>query len=67
MSVMAKAIAAFLTSLVALIAALGFDTGTWVTPNLIESGSAVLGAVATAVVTYLVPNKPAASTWTGLS
>ena len=59
MSVMAKAIAAFLTSLVALVAALGFDSGAWVTPDLIESVSAVLGAIATAVVTYLVPNKPA--------
>jgi len=55
----AKAIAAFLTSLVALVATFGFDTGTWITPSLIEAVSAVLGAIATGAMTYLIPNKPA--------
>lgn len=55
----AKAITAFLTSLVALIAALGFDSVTgWATPGLIEAVGAVLGALATAFMTWLIPNKP---------
>jgi hypothetical protein len=54
-----KAVAAFLTSLVALVAMFGISTG-WVTPSLIDSVSVVLGAVLTAVVTYMVPNKPKA-------
>jgi hypothetical protein len=37
----------------------GISTG-WVTPSLIDSVSVVLGAVLTAVVTYMVPNKPKA-------
>jgi hypothetical protein len=52
-----KAVAAFITSLVALIGLFGISTG-WVTPSLIDSVSVILGAVLTAVVTYMVPNKP---------
>jgi hypothetical protein len=52
-----KAVAAFITSLVALIGLFGISTG-WVTPSLIDSVSVVLGAVLTAVVTYMVPNQP---------
>lgn len=59
MSTIAKAIAAFLTSLVALLAAFGFQTGEFVTPGLIDAVSAIGGALATAFVTWLVPNKPA--------
>ena len=54
-----KAVAAFITSLVALIGLFGVSTG-WVTPTLIDSVSVILGAVLTAVVTYMVPNKPKA-------
>ena len=54
-----KAVAAFITSLVALIGLFGVSTG-WVTPSLIDSVSVILGAVLTAVVTYMVPNKPKA-------
>jgi len=54
-----KAVAAFLTSLVTLVAMFGISTG-WVTPSLIDSVSVVLGAVLTAVVTYMVPNQPKA-------
>jgi hypothetical protein len=52
-----KAVAAFITSLVALIGLFGVSTG-WVTPSLIDSVSVILGAVMTAVVTYMVPNQP---------
>ena len=52
-----KAVAAFITSLVALIGLFGISTG-WVTPSLIDSVSVILGAVMTAVVTYMVPNQP---------
>jgi hypothetical protein len=52
-----KAVAAFITSLVALIGLFGVSTG-WVTPSLIDSVSVILGAVLTAVVTYMVPNQP---------
>ena len=54
-----KAVAAFITSLIALIGLFGVSTG-WVTPSLIDSVSVILGAVLTAVVTYMVPNKPKA-------
>lgn len=60
MSEYAKAIAAFLGALVAMLAAFGVNTGEWVTPDLIGAVSSVLGAVATAVLVYFVPNKPAA-------
>ena len=52
-----KAVAAFITSLVALIGVFGISTG-WASPTLIDGISAVLGAVLTAVVTYMVPNQP---------
>lgn len=57
-----KAIATFLTALVGLIAAFGYDkaVGTWATPNNIELASSVLGALASAAITYWVPNKPKA-------
>ena len=32
----------------------------WASPTVIESVSVVLGAVLTAVVTYVVPNRPKA-------
>ena len=54
-----KAVAAFITSLVALIGLFGISTG-WVTPSLIDSVSVILGALLTAVVTYMVPNQPKA-------
>ena len=54
-----KAVAAFITSLVALIGLFGVSTG-WASPTLIDGISAVLGAVLTAVVTYMVPNQPKA-------
>lgn len=54
-----KAIATFLTALVGLIAAFGYDkqVGEWVTPNNIELASSVLGALASAAITYWIPNK----------
>ena len=54
-----KAIAAFLTSLLALVAMFGVSTE-WASPTVVESVSVVLGAVLTAAVTYVVPNKPKA-------
>ncbi len=54
-----KAVAAFITSLIALVGIFGISTG-WASPTLIDAVSAVLGAVLTAVVTYLVPNQPKA-------
>lgn len=54
-----KAVAAFLTSLVTLVAMFGVTTD-WASPSLIEGVSVVLGSVLTAAVTYLVPNKPKA-------
>lgn len=59
MSTIAKAITAFLTSLLALLAAFGFAQD-WATPSMVEAISAVLGALATGFMTWLVPNKPAA-------
>jgi hypothetical protein len=53
----AKAIAAFLTSLVTLISVFGVSTS-WASPSLIDGVSIVLGAVLTAAVTWAVPNKP---------
>ena len=53
----AKAVAAFITSLIAIIGMFGVATD-WATPTLIEGISAVLGAVLTSAVTYMVPNKP---------
>lgn len=54
-----KAVAAFLTSLLALVAMFGVATE-WATPSLIEGVSVILGSVLTAAVTYMVPNKPKA-------
>jgi hypothetical protein len=54
-----KAVAAFITSLVALIGLFGISTG-WVTPSLIDSVSVVIGAILTGAITYLVPNQPKA-------
>lgn len=53
----AKAVAAFLTSLIALIGLFGVSTG-WASPSLIDGVSVILGAVLTSAVTYMVPNKP---------
>jgi hypothetical protein len=52
-----KAIAAFITSLLALVGLFGVSTG-WVTPTMIDSFSVIGGALLTAVVTYMVPNQP---------
>lgn len=52
-----KAIAAFIASLIALAGIIGFKTD-WATPDVITSISVVGGAILTAVVTYLIPNKP---------
>lgn len=54
-----KAVAAFLTSLIAIVGMFGVATD-WASPTLIEAVSAVLGAVLTSAVTYMVPNKPKA-------
>ena len=54
-----KAVAAFITSLVALIGLFGISTG-WVTPSLIDSVSVVIGAILTGAITYMVPNQPKA-------
>lgn len=54
-----KAFAAFFTSLIALLAVFGVSTG-WATPDMIEIAATVAGAAATALVTYMVPNKPKA-------
>jgi VIT1/CCC1 family predicted Fe2+/Mn2+ transporter len=54
-----KALAAFITSLVALVSVFGVSTG-WITPSMIDMISVVGGALLTAAVTYLVPNKPKA-------
>lgn len=57
-----KAIATFLTALAGLVAAFGYNeaVGTWATPSNIELASSVLGALASAAVTYWIPNKPKA-------
>lgn len=52
-----KAVAAFLTSLLALISMFGVATE-WASPTLIEGVSVILGALLTSAVTYMVPNKP---------
>ena len=54
-----KAVAAFLTSLLAIVAMFGVSTD-WASPSLIEAVAAVLGAVLSGAVTYLVPNRPKA-------
>ena len=55
----AKAVAAFITSLIAPIGLFGVSTG-WVTPSMIDGISVIGGALLTAAVTYMVPNKPKA-------
>ena len=54
-----KAVAAFLSSLVALVGLFGIATD-WATPNLIEAVAAIVGAGLTAAITWRVPNKPKA-------
>ncbi len=54
-----KAVAAFLTSLIAIVGMFGVATD-WASPGLIEAVAAILGAVLTSAVTYMVPNKPKA-------
>jgi len=54
-----KAVAAFLSSLVALVGLFGISTG-WVSPTLIDSVSVVVGAILTGAITYMVPNQPKA-------
>ena len=52
-----KAFAAFIASLLALAGVVGFKTD-WATPDIVSTISVVGGAILTAVVTYLIPNKP---------
>ena len=52
-----KAIAAFITSLLAILGMFGVATD-WASPTLVEAISAVIGAVLTSAVTWAVPNKP---------
>lgn len=52
-----KAVAAFITSLIAILGMFGVATD-WASPTLVEAISAVIGAVLTSAVTYMVPNKP---------
>lgn len=52
-----KAVAAFITSLLAIVAMFGVSTD-WATPSVIEAVAAILGAVLSGAVTYLVPNRP---------
>ena len=52
-----KAVAAFLTSFLTLVAMFGFSTD-WATPSLVEAVSGILAALLTGAVTYMVPNKP---------
>ena len=54
-----KAVAAFLTSLLAIVAMFGVSTD-WATPSVVEAVAAILGAVLSGAVTYMVPNKPKA-------
>ena len=54
-----KAVAAFLTSLLAIVAMFGVSTD-WASPSVVEAAAAILGAVLSGAVTYLVPNKPKA-------
>lgn len=56
---MQKAIAAFLTSLVTLLAAFGYSAD-WATPGLVEAVASVGGALATGFMTWLISNKPKA-------
>ena len=52
-AVNAKAITAFLSSLVTLVAMFGVDLSTYLTPEVIGG----IGMVVTTVLTWLIPNK----------
>lgn len=52
-----KAIAAFITSLIAIAGLIGFKTD-WATPDVVTAASAIGGALLVAVTTYFVKNKP---------
>jgi len=54
-----KAVAAFITSLIAIVGMFGVATE-WASPSLIDAIAAVIGAVLTSAVTYMVPNQPKA-------
>lgn len=54
-----KAVAAFLTSLLAIVGMFGVATD-WATPTLVDAVAGIVGAVLTSVVVYRVPNKPKA-------
>lgn len=57
----AKAITAFLTSFIALLAAMGWSSAAgWATPGLLEAAGALIGALITGYMTWAVPNKPQA-------
>ena len=49
----AKAITAFLSSLVTLVAMFGIDLSAYLTPEVIGG----IGMVATTILTWLIPNK----------
>jgi hypothetical protein len=60
-STIAKAITAFLMSFVALLAAMGYSSiSGWATPGLLEAAGALIGALITGYMTWLIPNKPSA-------
>lgn len=54
-----KAVAAFLSSLIAIVGMFGVATD-WATPTLVEAVSGIIGAVLTSAIVYRVPNKPKA-------
>lgn len=56
MSTIAKAISAFLVSLVALLAAFGVDATGIATPTVLEAVASVIGALITGFTTWAVPN-----------
>lgn len=54
---MHKAVVAFITSLLSILAVLGYKTG-WATPDLVEVVGTVVGALITGGATWWVSNKP---------
>ncbi len=52
-----KAVAGFLTSLLAIVGMFGVATD-WASPSIIEALAGIFAAVLTGAVTYVVPNKP---------
>jgi hypothetical protein len=54
---MAKAIATFITALVAMLAAFGLNTGEWITPNLIDVVASLVAALVPTVQVWLHTKK----------